>query len=265
MSGSLGKCAIVMPSIGVRPWVFGCAETFRRYCQVHGFEFFLETEWPSLEEFPLPELPNYPGRRHKRAYGAKTYFAWKYLHAGYDRVLIVDDTCVIRASTPSVFELVPFGSCGYTRTSSDHAKESFDFLTDFTERRGETPLCYDATLYMNSGFVVYDQSMLSALAPQKVIDAQELLFARFPHQTLTYYLLRRAAVPQAELSKAFNKMPALELDAESRKNLQDVRPFLRKSIYVYHISAFYLFREQLLEQIYHKFLDEWEKASPSSM
>lgn len=250
-----------MPSIGRRRWASKCAETFRHFSRAHGISFFLETEFPSADEFPLPELPRRPGRDNKRAYACKTFLAWKYLKKGFDRVAIVDDTCVIRAGTPNFFELVPFGSCGYTRTSFEHAEESFQVIEKFRSEHALEPIEFRPTLYMNSGFLVYDRTMQEALRPEEILFAKDLLFARFPHQTLTYYLLQRGKIPQFELPKVFNTMPAFSLSAEARKELSDIGPHFQAEVFVYHLSAFYRHRAKLLGDLADRFLSDWRESS----
>jgi len=201
----------------------------------------------------------------KLAYACKAYLPWRYLEReGYDRVMVVDDTCVVRAGTPNVFDLVPYGSCGYTRTSDSHAEESFETIRDFVGKTGLPSVTFDPRRYMNSGVMVYDRSMAAALHPEKIRAAASLLFARFPNQTLMYYLLGSGQVPQHELPKAFNAMPALNLPAEERKMLKDVRPHVQDGVFIYHLSAFYGHRRELLRQLCDLFLAEWQQLGQTA-
>jgi hypothetical protein len=253
------KSAIVMISIGKRPWAESCAETFKHYSETCSASLHIETETPSKDEFPFPDLPDKPGRNRKIAYACKAYFVWKYLvDHGFDRVAIIDDTCCVRAGTPSIFDVVPFGMCGYTRTSGAHAEDSFEVIRAFIKERGESEISYDATRYMNSGVMVYDRTMREAFHKERICRSASLLFARFPNQTLTYYLLRSGQIPQHELPKKFNTMPALGLAEEQRRELNDIRPYLKDGICIYHLSALYRNRASLLAQLTEILLREWK-------
>lgn len=134
--------AIVMVSMGERPWLDHTAGTFARYAASCSATMHVEREAPSASEFPFPDMPDRPGRRMKRAYACKVFFAWKYLeYHGYDRVMIVDDTCCVRAGTPDAFALVPPGACGITRTSNSdrEAADAFDAI-GFLARAQRLPL-----------------------------------------------------------------------------------------------------------------------------
>ena len=250
--------AIVIPSFGKRPWVERCAETFSHYAAACGATLHVERDVPSASEFPFPKLSDKPGRKMKLAYACKAYLAWRYMEkAGYDRVAIVDDTCAVRAGTPNVFDAVPWGFCGYTRTSDSHAEESFATIRQFVQESGLPAVPFDSQRYMNSGFMVYDRTMVAALHPDKICACAPLLFAHFPNQTLTYYLLASAGVQQHELPKAYNTMPALSLPAEERKTLADIVPHIQPGVFIYHLSAFYGERRKLLRQLTDLFLAEW--------
>ena len=107
------RLAIITISIGNRPWSNYTIPSMEHYAGVCGADFFVERFPPLREELPLPELAPSPGRRNKIAYAAKSFFPWKYIELyGYDRVLVLDDTCCIRRNAESIFDLVPRGYCG---------------------------------------------------------------------------------------------------------------------------------------------------------
>jgi hypothetical protein len=255
--------AIVMVSIGARAWRDLPAETFARYAQITGADFYLETQLPSAHEFPLPAMPDTPGRSNKVAYASKAYFVFKYLSMGYDKVLIVDDTCIVSRGTPNVFRIVPPMHCGFRTSDRKSARKSFQAIRAFQARRGEEPVSFDAKQYMNSGFMLYDASMQSAFAPERIIDAKELLYCKFPNQTLTYYLLKRSGTKLFRLPEGFNVVPANHLSRGRRKSIQDVRPHLGKAN-VYHVTSAYVYRMEIIEQIYDHVTREWLQDQPYS-
>lgn len=258
-----------MLSVGERPWRQHAAATFARYGRLCGADFRLETDYPSKAELPIKELAVRPGRKAKLAYASKIYFAWKYLTAfGYDRVLFVDDTCCIRPAA-NLFDLLPRGLCGYTKTSRRHAAESFAVIRGYLDAEGLPEIDFDPDHYMNGGLILYDKAMAEALCPERICAAADLLYAQYPHQTLLYYLLKRQHIPLQALPKAFNTIPGLlpgrKLASSARFEIQDIRPYLSDEVFAYHVTAGFRHRADLIEQIATLFLAEWEAASPASL
>lgn len=239
------KLAIVMPSIGDRPWAASAAKTFTAYAHSCGADFFTETTVPDC--FSLPSLPD-RGRKNKIAYASKTYFAWEYLHK-YDRVLVVDDTCCVRAGAANIFDAVPFGHCGFTTTSTEHAERSFRKIRALISERGLPEIKYDPAQYMNSGVMVYDKTMMNALSPERIIDAAGLLLARHPHQTLSYYLLQSHSIPCHVLSNEFNQLPAMHLPKEKRIAIRNVRPHFDPLVQIHHVTSYYVHRERIVKDL----------------
>lgn len=253
------KKVIAMISIGDRPWSKKASETFKYYCERIGADFQVISNYPTKEEFPLPEMPDTPGRKHKLAYACKAYFAWDLLeNGGYSRVVIVDDTCCVSPLAPDIFAAVPAGSCGFTGTSALHAEMSFDTIRAYVRARNLEDVPYLPGKYMNSGVMVYDKASKESLHKDRIIEAADLLYARYPNQTLTYYLLQRGAVPMARISKAFNSLPASGLPKSERKELTDVGQYLHDNIFIYHITGSFGNRQLIVEQIAEYMLTWWE-------
>lgn len=240
--------AILMVSLGRdRPWKKVTSELFRKYAERCHADFHLLEEPPGPEELPMGVLPESPGRPNKLAYACKAYFVWKYLNQGYERVLVVDDTCCVRPLTNNIFEAVPEGMCGYVRTSSAHAKASFDQIGATFPDSG---IKFDQALYMNSGVMLYDRSARDALSPKEIVDAKRLLFAKHPHQTLTYYLLQKHGVRMFQLGRGFNHLIAVnELPRGQRYALKDPRPYLSPGIHIFHVTSPFKHRSLLIQRI----------------
>ena len=252
------NAAILMLSFGDRPWAKVAFETVKFYSKKIGAEAFLIENDVSDEEFSLGEFLETERRKNKRAYALKTYFAWKYLDAGFDRVAVIDDSCSIHPRTPPIFAAVPNGCIGYTLTSNVHAAKSFEMISDFQRSRGEKSITLDAGMYGNSGVVVYDRSMIDSFSPDRIIDARDLLYNDFPHQTLLYYLVMRAAVPVHILPKSYNRMPGMSLGKAERKNLLSVGNLLdREEFFITHYSGLYRNRDKLIVETSEKFIQAW--------
>lgn len=117
---------IVMPSLGYRPWVSFAAETFQYYANFCDADFVLETNGRDLlNDLSVScQLSDTPGRPNKEAYAFKSIVAHKWLQQ-YDRVLVVDDTCVAMPTAPNIFVNTPFGGVAGKTTGVGHAVLSF--------------------------------------------------------------------------------------------------------------------------------------------
>jgi FkbM family methyltransferase len=256
---STEKRAVVMISIGDRPWSAKSSGTFAHYCSEINADMHLIKEFPTADEFPFPDLPDSPGRKHKRAYASKAYFAWRFLEIeGYDRVVVVDDTCCVRPGANNIFEVVPEHSCGYTGTSGRHAEQSFDVIRKYIEKNKLPDIAYIPHNYMNSGVMVYHRSFRDALHWQRICDASDLLYARYPNQTLTYYLLKSADVPMFRMPKSFNSIPAMTLSKASRSQVDDISEYVTDSIFIYHITGAFKNRGAIVMQLSDILLKGWQ-------
>lgn len=259
------KTAIAMISIGDRPWVKKSGATFQHYCDRIGATFEIVSSYPSRADFPLPDLPDSPGRKNKLAYACKAYFAWDFLaNRGFSRVVIVDDTCCVSPLAPDIFAAVPEGHCGFTGTSATHAEMSFETIRRFVEARGLEDVPYRTDRYMNSGVMVYDQASREAFHKDRIVEAADLLYARYPNQTLTYYLLMRAAVPMTRMPKAFNSLPASDIPKSERKQLVQISPYLKDGIFIYHVTGSFGNRQLIVEQIADELLARWRDPDVAS-
>lgn len=244
--------AILMIAIGSRPWSIVTSELFRDYAARCGAAFILQNDLPSEQDFSLPALPDKPGRAHKRVYASKAYLPWRLLEQeGYDRVLVVDDSCCVKQDAPDIFELVKPGACGFTETSHAHAELSFKEIRKFLKARGEPDIPYVPEHYMNSGVMLYTKPMAKALAPERILEASDMLFAAYPHQTLTYYLLNSANVPLTTLPKAFNRLPAADLPPAEWAGMTDVTPYIgdHDDTYIYHVTGAFKRRDVLIPSL----------------
>jgi len=251
------KNAVLMVSLGRRPWARNCFRTFQLYGAKIGADVYIISAFPSASEFPFPNLPDSPGRPNKKAYALKTYIAWKYIQNGYDRVCVVDDTCVAHPQAPSIFDKVPRGQVAYRSTKGAHAEKSFSVIREFQERRGEKFISFDHKIYGNSGVVVYDVDFIDAYSPEKIIHAADLFYARFPHQTALYYLTVKMGVTPHIIESRFNKLPGSVVGNDRRVYLKRLGGQELRSAYFFHVTGAYRYRKKLLSNISRDLIAEW--------
>lgn len=239
-----------MISLGERPWLARTLPGVKAYAQRCGADFFIENKPPSREEFPLPNLSDSPGRPNKLAYAMKCYVPWKYLRQGYERVLVMDDTCCVSPSAGSLFDAVPLGVTGIRPTNKKHAERSHKFIRKKARKHAAiNSVEFDLEYYLKSSVVLYDRSAMPALAPDEVIPAAPLLYASHPHQTLLFYLFLKWRPPVSQYPAHFNKIPGFSLTKQERFALADIKPYLSSKVSIYHITGGYQHRESLIGQI----------------
>lgn len=253
---------ILMLSVGDRPWKEKGFATFQCYAKKIGCDAILITEIPGMAEFPLPEMPDRPGRPNKRAYACKSYLPWKYISNGYDRVLMVDDSCAVSPSAPNIFELVPIGSVGYTGTSAAHAESSFQSIRKFQEKILEDYIDFDAKDYANSGVILYGRDALERMSLDEIIRSSDLLYAKYPHQTLLYYLLKRHKIPLYRMPKSFNTGPGIGVGEDGARKLEEFSTFLEaNNVFISHVTGgFGSQRRVVAEHVADSFLRSWGEA-----
>lgn len=244
------KNAIVIVSVGDRSWIGEVADLAARYAARCNADLIIERDAPSFAEFPLKELADTPGRPNKRVYSLKTFFAWKHLQeSGYSRVLVLDDTCCISTTAPDIFALSGDATVLYTTTGKGDAEKSFADIQRFIRKKNLEDIVYEHSLYMNSGVLLYDTGMKDAISPDKVVAASDLLFSGFPHQSLTYYLLRAGHVSQKAVDLRFNRVPAVSLEKDIRRHMTDIRAYVDTSVFIQHVTGMYYHRDILIPQV----------------
>ena len=254
------KRAIVMISIGDRPWADASFATFQRYAKKFDADAHLLKEDVPLSEFDLGEFRKTKSRPNKRAYALKSYIPWKFMAEGYDKVVLVDDSCSVHPYATSIFEEVPEGHIGYTRTNAIHAQISFDMIADFQSSNGEELIELNPKHYANSGVVVYDRKFMDAFDPKLIFEAKELLYNRYPHQTLLYYLVKKSKVPVKMIPKKFNSMPGIHLEKPVRATLDSIEGLLDlEKTFISHYPGSYKKREILIQKTSLEFLRMWDQ------
>lgn len=252
--------AIAMLSLGDRPWSKLSFYTFQMYADKVGADAIFINNDIYQEEFALGSFELTKKRVNKRAYALKSYIPWKLMQEGYDRVAMVDDSCSVHPYADSIFDQVPAGHIGYTKTSAQHAQISFDMIKKFQELNHEQAIMFNSDLYANSGVVVYDKQCMHAFSPDEIIRAKPLLYNDYPHQTLLYYLINRHDISVIMMPKKYNSMPAMNLNKEDRKNLDNVLPHLNlEKIWISHFSGAYRNRNRLINQTSEYFIELWNK------
>ena len=250
--------AIVMISVGLRPWRKYTSSTFKRYCVQHGFDFHLVLDEQELVGPRLTGTDEMKGRRNKHVYAGKAFLAWKYIkEKGYQRLAVVDDSCSIAPDCPDLFDMVPFGSLGGIRPPDYEAKESFDFIV---QHRDQAMLPeFDVKDYVRSGILIYSRDIEPVIAPSEIEKNADLLNSPLPHQTLTYYLCKSQKYSVFAMDKAFLCLPQPDRPHQQRRMMKKVHVKQLYSGYIWAVSGVYRHRYLVVTDISFKLMYRWDK------
>jgi hypothetical protein len=246
------KNAVITLSVGPpRIWAKTVSKLTQDYADRIGADFFyidkIKTEVDSILE-----MPEKPGRRFKYPYALKAYVVWKYLKK-YERILVIDDTCCISKLAPNIFDHVPLGCVGHPWEPENHAEVSFKTIREYLPESDWKKLKFDPSLYMNSGVLVFDRSHRDIFSPENILKAKDLLYSKYPHQTLAYYLLRKHKAKMHLLPSNWHVIPGFgQIGSAARKELRKPDKYMRDDIYIYHVTGLYNHRDELIQNLVKK-------------
>lgn len=233
-------------------------ETVKRYAARYKHDAKLVTEDISDPFLNLGDFTLKKSRPNKKAYALKSFYPWFFItQKGYDRVLMVDDTCVFSPLTGDIFSETPLSHIGYTKTSAKHAELSFMAIKESgLDKNG---LDFNTAHYANSGVVLYSSNFINFFSPEKLLEAKDLLYARYPHQTLLYYLVKKNSIPVKILTKEYNIVPALDLEKFERSELVSIIPHINRNLHhVAHFTGAFKNRNKLIEECSTYYLGLWD-------
>jgi lipopolysaccharide biosynthesis glycosyltransferase len=231
--------AIVVVSIGNRPWDHSVFSLINRYAEKVDADFFVETEIDNkVKEISLLNQK----RKNIHAFTMKSYVVWKYLKT-YDQLLVLDDTCCVSPLTPDLFDIVPLGHLGYV-TEPKVGKDRFAFLRSKTSN-----IEYDREHYMNSGVLLYSKEQRPFFSLESIRDNGWTFSCKFPHQAFTYYTSKKNNFKIFNLPYCFNYIPMVyTLPRKERKELKDPTLFVDEKNFIYHVTSAYRHRQLLIEK-----------------
>lgn len=245
------KPAIVMVSIGDRPWADKTVALLEVYSRRIGAAFVVESSPPA----PLIDL-RFPcaGRPNKQAYATKTYAAWKHLE-NHTRVLVVDDAYVINpVECDNVFELVPEGCLGVVddpsrkeRPEPESYRRTVEFIDEYYD--GERPYDHDRGRYLNSSFVLYDQLHRDLFSPARIREHSDLFGSAYPHQTFLYNTVMSNDIAICRFPDDYHLIPGFhELRYAARHRMRDIGDYVSATDKCAHFTGSYRYRKRLIRQ-----------------
>lgn len=262
------KNCILTCSIGDRPFFKFCKKSIEIYAKKVNADFII------ADDIDLPDnLNNIKiGRNNNKAYLKKIIFIRMYLEK-YERVLWIDDTCIINPKCPNLFELVPKD---YVAAPSETFQLYSGYRLAATTLK-ELPngkyknIKLTSNDALNTGIFLYNQDIKKYLSDEFIFKYSELFSSVWTDQLFILVILQFYSIKKFTLDGNFNKMTVYDehesiLDRESfnkkdkiiylDKNLLNSNSYLYEA-FIYHITSYYNSKEryQTLENLYNVFFN----------
>ncbi|MEW5755400.1 MAG: hypothetical protein AB1810_03790 [Pseudomonadota bacterium] len=238
------KKAIVVVSLGYRPFFFWSRPSLQAYAKNIGADF-LVIDRLSLPESVMQSLARRKSRRpHLRAYVQKMFSLWETLGI-YDRVILLDDSCLALPSAPDLFAAVPEEAIGGFDESSK--SDYISHLRDnqfMTERRG-----VGAGVYFNTGVLCVSTQHKELFSAATLVENIDLFESAYPDQAYLNALLRQRSIAVHRLPESWNFTPIADYrDPRERDSFtlsqKEVECCLRQ--HILHITGFFKRRHMLI-------------------
>ena len=265
------KLLVLTASLGDRPFAQYTLDSMQKYADRIGADFKSITEFQRGPEYDSIVV----------AGGRQSVFIDKLLIIQrelkeYDRVIWMDDTCLVSSDTPNLFDIVPYELFGA------HNEGTLDWVTcaHSTIEKFKSIKEFDVIVkqcYFNAGMMVISKAHEHLFADALIIRLGEAGFMNdaYVDQTYLNLLVRKLNVPFFALPNIFNRMAVMVENFEGEKvNYETFKPrqtyaatrinnfsFLNKKntaiggsngAYIYHITSIYSTEQRtaLLKKLY---------------
>jgi hypothetical protein len=222
----------------------------KQYADKYGADFIV------LDDDSYPIL-NYNKQLNKlnlksgRNYGGNSYYLKilliHYYLEYYDKIMWLDDSCIVSPNTENIFDMVEDGSVGGCSIINDKAKP-----LDFTFIKDRKAFDINTTQYINSGIVIYTKKTRTLFSLENIILNKELLESTYPHQCYLNYMLQSNGILIRCLDNKYNDI-FLHYDyLKIRNNLDthiDTEYIRIHDTSIFHITGCRTKRQEVLKQI----------------
>ena len=191
---------------------------------------------------------SYASKREPLPYVAKCWAIYDAL-GSFERVALLDSTCVVQNQCADLFELVSPRSVGGWNEST---------MTDFKSwkidmRLAKEKRALDLPLYLNTGVLVVSRCHRELFSPGKIISNLDLFHGPYPDQLFINIMLAQSHTPVCELSRAYNYVPVFNHNDESQRKLTLLDTthleIVCREGNIVHVTGYYEQRESILAQV----------------
>lgn len=205
------KNAIISLSLGDRPFLKYTFASIKEYADKIGVDFHTVTDYDIDEKYKNIHV----GRNGNLSYIIKLLVIRDYLKK-YDRILFLDDTCVVNSDCPDLFKIVPSDFIGAhnegvlewisAAKSTINLFNASGFKNNFLTKHD----------YINTGVILLPKKYINIFSEDFIIKHGNLGYFNnnWPQQTYLNYIFILNKLPVFYLPYHFNKMTVHEYNNE---------------------------------------------------
>lgn len=213
------------------------------YAKKCGAEFILLTENDPLIKKHNSIFKDIPTGR---GYGGTSWFLkisiiHHFLNI-YDKVLWLDDSCIVSPYTENVFNEVKDGYIGGVKDKPRAA----NWLRAYLKLTMDTEI--DRDIFINSGVVVYTKKMRDILSIKNILKHKHLFMAKYPHQAFITYMFHINKIPIILFNKNYNDL-YLHYKNNMLRNAVNKEYIVEHRSSIFHITGAWRNRLNVIKEI----------------
>jgi len=196
------KKLVLTISIGDRPWFEHSSKSIRLYAEKIGADYKELTKF----DFDTSKYDFKIGRGNNKSYLAKILAIQNELLT-YDRIIFLDDTCVVARDCPDLFNVVPYNFFGA------HNEGILDWVladqqTIQLYEDNNLPNLINSQTYFNSGVMVLSRAHARVFSDEYIIKLGKAGHFNngYVDQTYLNFAIKVLSIPYFALPCEFNKM-----------------------------------------------------------
>ncbi len=189
------RVGVVVVSMGDRPWWPIALSWLNLYCRKHSYDLVVARQ-PLVTHLQLSQFDRFQNYGRAQKLGIARFFS------AYDRVIQIDDTCLVSPATPALADIVPEDVIGcWVAGPGNNKFDSYTSKHQAIYQRGK-PLAKES--FYNSGMTVYS-SKHAILFDQTTIPWDKIRADKwFPTQGYLSDRCEREGFALHDLGNAFN-------------------------------------------------------------
>ncbi len=189
------------------------------------------------------------GRNNNISYVLKIKAVWHYLEL-YDRVLWLDDTCVVKPTARDLFDIMP---CDTMKAFNEGSMPELNsWKLDMIFIRQKTGFVIDTQKYINAGVVLYTQKSREYLGDYYIDKHAELFGSKYVDQGYLNFVIQQYDIPIAFFDSRCNRMMIqCEYVSGREKEAHTIDPqhIIDSDDEIYHVTGFYADRHNIVKKL----------------
>lgn len=166
----------------------------------------------------------------------------------FDRVLLLDDSCLVSHTAPDIFEQVPRNQIGAFPESERADFRSYNYDKKFILKKKKINI----NEYYNTGVLLVSKHQREIFSPRNLSKNLELFKSKYPDQAYFSYISAIEKTNVNKLHDEWNFMPVFDYSNDSNRQLTELpNDHLRlvRQKHIIHVTGYYKKRDKIIEQI----------------